>query len=443
MTTTRATSEQVLDRLLTLHPKRIDLILARMERLLGALGNPECALPPVIHIAGTNGKGSVLAYIKGMLQAGGARVHAYCSPHLVSFHERIELGGSPIAEDALTDVLEEVERINDGKTITFFEITTAAAFLAFSREPADALVLEVGLGGRLDATNVIDAPKVSVITPVSLDHQEFLGATLGQIAGEKAGILKKGCPAIIGPQEADAAVAIEARAHQVGAPLTLYGSDFMCHEEQGRFIYQDTDGLLDLPLPRLEGRHQIENAAVAIAAVKAFADPAPEVDALAAGLRTVTWPGRLQRLKLGPIVSSLGIEGALNANTADVWVDGGHNPAAAAAIAQAMADVDERLSRPLYLIAAMGVNKDPEAFFKPFQGLARRAVTVALPGEHQGVEPQDLAAAASKAGLGAATAANVTDAIGQVMSDVREGEVPRILITGSLYLVGEVLKENS
>jgi len=443
MTLTSAGSNRILARLLDLHPKRIDLTLGRLERLLAALGHPERQLPPVIHVAGTNGKGSVVAYLKGMLQAERLKVHAYTSPHLVLFRERIELSGSPISEDLLAETLAEVEEVNAGEPITFFEITTAAAFLAFSRQPADALLLEVGLGGKFDATNVIGTPKVSVVTSVSLDHQEFLGATLGQIAAEKAGILKKDCVAIVGPQEPDAEVTIDAQAIKVGAPLKLYGSDFMAHEEQGRFVYQDTDGLMDLPLPRLEGRHQLENAAIAIAAAKAFMESELTPEVIAAGLRTVNWPGRLQRLKEGPIVASVGVEGALNANVADVWIDGGHNPGAAAVVAQAMADLDERLSRPLYLVVAMGANKDAGRFFQQFQGLARRAIAVPMPAGEVGFEPQQLAATASEAGLGAGIASNIADAVGQIMGDVREGEVPRILITGSLYLVGDVLKENA
>jgi len=443
MTTKNAGSDEILERLLSLHPKRIDLTLGRMERLLAALGHPEQKLPPVIHVAGTNGKGSVTAYLKGMLQAEGLSVHAYTSPHLVAFRERIEIGGQPIADDALAALLEEVEDVNGGAPITFFEVTTAAAILAFSREPADALLLEVGLGGRLDATNVIDAPKVSVITPVSLDHQEFLGATLGQIAGEKAGILKRDCVAVIGPQQTDAELAIEARALEVGAPLKLYGSDFMAHEEQGRLVYQDTDGLMDLPLPRLEGRHQYENAAVAIAAAKEFFGTSLLPETIAAGLRTVNWPGRLQRLKEGPLVEALSAGGALDADTPDVWLDGGHNPAAAAVIAQAMADLDERVSRPLYLIMAMGSNKDADGYFKQFQGLARRVIAVPMPVDHQGFEPRLLAAAASEVGIAAGVAANAADAIAQALSDAGEDQSPRILITGSLYLVGEILKDNA
>jgi dihydrofolate synthase/folylpolyglutamate synthase len=411
-----------------------------MERLLKALGHPEARVPPVIHIAGTNGKGSVTAYLKGMLQAEGLRVHAYTSPHLVSFRERIELGGQPIAEAVLAELLEEVERVNAGEPITFFEITTAAAFLAFAREPADVLLLEVGLGGRLDATNVIDAPRVTVITPVSMDHQEFLGATLGQIASEKAGILKKDCVAVIGPQLPDAEAAIDAAARQVDAPLRLYGTDFIAHEEQGRLIYQDTDGLMDLPLPRLEGRHQFENAAVAIAAAKAFFGHALAPETVAAGLRTVNWPGRLQRLKEGPLVAAAGEP---EGEAPDIWVDGGHNPAAAAVIAQAMADLDERLSRPLYLVVAMGANKDASGFFSHFKGLARRVIAIPMPAGHEGHEPRALAAMASEAGMAAGVAANPADAIGQALADAGADEPPRILITGSLYLIGEILRDNA
>lgn len=440
MTTKSAGSDAILERLLALHPKRIDLTLGRMERLLAQLDHPERRVPPVIHIAGTNGKGSVTAYLKGMLQAEGLRVHAYTSPHLVSFRERIELGGAPIAETDLADLLEEVERVNDGEPITFFEITTAAAFLAFARDPADALLLEVGLGGRLDATNVVDAPKVTVITPVSIDHQEFLGTTLGQIAFEKAGILKTDCIAVIGPQQPDAEAVIDDQARKIGAPLKLYGSDFIAHEEQGRLIYQDTDGLMDLPLPRLEGRHQLENAATAIAAAKAFFGHALEPETIAAGLRTVNWPGRLQRLKEGPLVE--GMDGT-RPETADIWIDGGHNPGAAAVVAGAMADLDERVSRPLYLIVAMGANKDAAGFFKQFQGLARRVIAIPMPEGHEGHEPRALAALASDVGIAAGIAANAADGIAQALTDAGTDEPPRILITGSLYLIGDILKDNS
>ncbi len=442
MTVTRARTSEILDRLTALHPKKIDLSLERLELLLERLGAPHTKLPPVIHIAGTNGKGSVLAYLKAILQATGKRVHAYSSPHLVRFNERIELAGTPISDDALGELLDEVEEANAGAPITFFEITTAAAFLAFARQPADVLLLEVGLGGGLDATNVIDRPALSVITPIYLDHQDFLGSTLGQIAGEKAGILKSKVPAIIGPQSAEAQSVIEARSGKVGASLRLHGTDFIAHEEQGRFIYQDTDGLIDLPLPRLEGRHQIENAAMAIAAFKAFAGTSYEPEALAAGMRTVTWPGRLQRLKDGPLVDALGGDGPSDPNRPDLWVDGGHNPGAARVVAQAMADLDERLSRPLYVLAAMGKGKDAHGFFKPYVGLARRVFTVEMPGGHEGYSPQELAAEASGAGLAASTAANIADGIAQALADAG-GEAPRILITGSLYLVGEVLQDNT
>ncbi|MBD3666756.1 MAG: bifunctional folylpolyglutamate synthase/dihydrofolate synthase, partial [Kangiella sp.] len=263
---TAPTSDAILDRLTGLHPKLIDLTLDRTERLLAALGHPERSLPPVIHIAGTNGKGSVSAFLQAMFEAAGLRVHRYTSPHLVRFHERIVLDGQPIAEPALIDLLEECERVNGGANITYFEITTVAALLAFSRTPADVLLLEVGLGGRFDATNVIEAPAVSVITHIGLDHQQFLGDTIEEIAGEKAGILKRDVPAIIAPQEDAVVPRIEREAAQVHAPLFLGGQDWTAYEEHGRLVYQDTDGLLDLPLPALAGAPPIENAGASIAA---------------------------------------------------------------------------------------------------------------------------------------------------------------------------------
>ncbi|MBU6471765.1 MAG: bifunctional folylpolyglutamate synthase/dihydrofolate synthase, partial [Alphaproteobacteria bacterium] len=268
MSVAASRSGAILERLLSLHPKRIDLVLDRIQRLLAALGNPQDKLPPVIHVAGTNGKGSTCAFARAMLEAQGLRVHVYTSPHLVQFHERIRLAGEIISEGELAATLAECERVNDGTPITFFEITTAAAFLAFSRHPAEALVLEVGLGGKYDATNVIARPQVAVITPIGLDHAEFLGTELAGIAAEKAGIIKPGVPVIIGKQDDVPRDVVTRRADALSAPAYVFGQDFFVHPEHGRMVYQDTDGLLDLPLPRLEGAHQLENAATAIAALR-------------------------------------------------------------------------------------------------------------------------------------------------------------------------------
>jgi dihydrofolate synthase/folylpolyglutamate synthase len=430
-------SDEILERLLSLHPKRIDLVLDRILRLLAALGHPQKHLPPVLHVAGTNGKGSLCAFARAMLEAQGLRVHVYTSPHLVRFHERIRIAGRLIEEDELADTLEQCERANVGAPITFFEITTAAALVAFARHPADALVLEVGLGGRYDATNVIDLPRVTAIAPVGLDHQEFLGTNLGDIAAEKAGIIKRGVPVVVGPQEDVPRDVIARSADALGAPAFVFGQDFFAHQEQGRMIYQDEKGLLDLPLPRLVGRHQIDNAATAIAMLRAGgwgAEPAIET-----GLRTVEWPARMQRLSRGPLI-------ALAPKGAEVWLDGGHNPHGAAAVARTIADFEERAEKPLYVICGMLKTKDAKGFLSAFQGLARHAVTVAIPGEEASRGAGELYDFARTSGLDASPAEDVEDAMMQVSAWSRarpfEGP-PRILICGSLRLAGRVLAANS
>jgi dihydrofolate synthase / folylpolyglutamate synthase len=301
--------------MMTLHPKVIDLTLGRVERLLAALGNPERSIPPVIHVAGTNGKGSTQAMIRAGLEAGGDRVHAYTSPHLARFHERIRLAGELISEDLLTRLLDECVTANGGEEITFFEITTCAAFLAFSRVPADWTLLEVGLGGRLDATNMIDRPRLTIITPVSLDHQAFLGDTVGAIAGEKAGIIKRGVPVIVGPQTDEGLQVIEAQAARLGAPVLAHGQHWHVSEDRGRLVYQDESGLLDLPLPNLPGPHQIQNAGAAIAALRYLGR---DEAACEAAVTRAEWPARMQRLRHGPLVEL--------APKVELWLDGGHNP---------------------------------------------------------------------------------------------------------------------
>jgi dihydrofolate synthase/folylpolyglutamate synthase len=434
-----APSDAILERLLSLHPKRIDLVLDRVERLLAALGHPEAKMPPVIHVAGTNGKGSVCAYLRAMLEGSGYRVHVYTSPHLVHFHERIRIAGRLISEEELTATLEECEAANADAPITFFEITTAAAFLAFSRHEADALVLEVGLGGRYDATNVIGKPAAVCITPVAMDHQDFLGDTLAAIAFEKSGILKRGAPAIIGPQDDDAKSIIVRRADQLGVPVTIYGEDFHAFEERGRLVYQDREGLLDLPLPKLAGRHQIANAAIAIAALRCIGGRWEREQGIEWGLKNVEWPARLQRLTKGPLIEAA-------PKGAEVWLDGGHNPHGGAAVAQSMADLEERSPKPLYLICGMLRTKDAVGYFLPFRGLAKHVTTIAIPGEAASLGAGALYDAVRAAGLEATPADDLADAMMQVSawSRAREGEgAPRILISGSLYLAGKVLRENS
>ncbi|HEV2562938.1 MAG TPA: folylpolyglutamate synthase/dihydrofolate synthase family protein [Rhizomicrobium sp.] len=437
MSVAAASSDAILQRLLSLHPKRIDLVLDRIERLLAALGNPERRLPPIIHVAGTNGKGSTCAFSRAMLEAQGLKVHVYSSPHLVRFHERIRLAGILITEEELAACLDECERANEGASITFFEITTAAALLAFSRHPADALVLEVGLGGRLDATNVV-IPRVSVITPVGLDHQEFLGDELPGIAGEKAGIIKKGVPVIVGSQEDQARDVILRTAESLHAPALFFGQDFFAHNEHGRMVYQDGDVLLDLPMPRLPGPHQIENAATAIAALRHAGLGWGSEGAIEFGLRNAEWPARLQRLSRGPLID-------LAPKGAEIWLDGGHNPHAALAIARAMADFEERSPKPLYLICGMLKTKDAAGYFAPFRGLARHVTTVTIPGEEASRGAGELYDAARMSGLDASPADDLEDAMMQVAAWSRarpKDGPPRVLICGSLYLAGKVLAKN-
>jgi dihydrofolate synthase/folylpolyglutamate synthase len=438
MITERPSSSEILKRLLDLHPKRIDLVLGRIERLLARLGHPEQALPPVIHVAGTNGKGSTCAFARAMLEAQGFKVHVYSSPHLVHFHERIRVAGQLISEADLAAVLEECERANQGELITFFEITTAAAFLAFSRVAADALVLEVGLGGRYDATNVVVRPAMTVITPIGLDHAEFLGESIAGIAAEKAGIIKSGVPLAVGNQDDVPRDVIARTADALSAPLYVFGQDFFAHQEHGRMVYQDQRGLLDLPLPRLAGAHQIENAATAIAALR-HAGRGWGVDgAIETGLRSVEWPARLQRLVRGALV-------AIAPDGAEVWLDGGHNPHGAHAIARALADFEEKSPKPLYLICGMLRTKDATGFLVAFRGLVRHVVTVGIAGAEASMGAGELYDAARRAGLDASPADDLDDAMLQVSALARIGDgqsAPRILICGSLYLAGKVLEDN-
>jgi dihydrofolate synthase/folylpolyglutamate synthase len=429
----------ILERLLALHPKKIDLALDRIRRLLSVLGDPQDRLPPVIHVAGTNGKGSACAFSRAMLEAQGLKVHMHISPHLVRFHERIRLAGELISEEELCDTLIEVERVNDGAPITFFEITAAAMFLAFSRHPADAVVLEVGLGGTYDATNVVKQPAMTLIQPVGLDHLEFLGNDLRGIAREKAGILKKGSPLVVGPQSDAALEEILSRADRLGVSAFIFGQDFTARQEHGRMVYEDGDGLLDLPLPKLIGRHQIENAGVAIAGLRHARRGWGADDAVERGLSTVDWPARLQRLHHGPLIETA-------PKGSEVWLDGGHNPHCAAAVSNAIADLEDKSDRPLYLICGMLRTKDAAGFLGAFRGLARHVVTVAIPGEDASLGAGALYDAAREAGLDAAPGEDLEDAMLQISARAQmdRGEPPpRVLICGSLYLAGRVLAENN
>ena len=433
-------SAQLLAELKQLHPLLIDLSLGRVERLLAKLGDPHKRLPPCVHVAGTNGKGSVTAYLKAMLQAAGARVHVYTSPHLVRFHERIELAGADgkahgIGEEQLVDVLMRTQATNGNDDITQFEITTAAAFLAFAEHPADALLLEVGLGGRLDATNVIERPALCVITPISLDHSEKLGATLAKIAYEKAGILRAGVPAVVAQQEPEAEDVIRAEGMRRGAPLVIWGEQFDAYEQRGRLVVQSEVQLLDLPLPVLIGRHQIVNAGTAVAAAlelrARLAGIALDELAIETGLTTARWPARMQRLDHGPLPSLL-------KSGSELWLDGGHNPAAGRALAQTLADLEERSPKPVQLIVGMMGLKDSAGFLAPFRGLASHVVTVPIPGAHEAPHtPEALAETARNVGLEAEWTTDVESALKRC-EKLQPGPT-RILICGSLYLAGQVL----
>jgi dihydrofolate synthase/folylpolyglutamate synthase len=431
----RPRSDAVLDRLTRLHPKLIDLSLDRTERLLAAVGNPERALPPVVHVAGTNGKGSTVAFMRAIAEAAGLRVHVYTSPHLVRFHERIALHGKPIDEAALLAVLEECEAANAGAPVTFFEITTVAAFLAFSRTPADLLLLETGLGGRFDSTNVIARPAATAITPISIDHVQFLGDTLAKIAFEKAGILKPGAPCAVGPQRDDALAVIENRASEIGAPLSVFGRDWDARPAGSGMEFSCAAGTLALPLPALPGPHQIVNAGTAIEALRLWRPGAFGPEEVAAGLRAATWPARLQRLTRGPLVETLPAGW-------EVWVDGGHNPGAGVVLADAIRGW--RAAGPTVLVCAMQENKDVDGFLAPLASAADRLIAIPLPGTSPGHAPEEIAAAARRAGLAAETAAGPEVAVSEAVRSATASPMPagRVLFCGSLYLAGEILTDN-
>jgi dihydrofolate synthase / folylpolyglutamate synthase len=426
--------DAVLERLKRLHPKVIDLALDRVDRLLAALGHPEGRLPPVVHVAGTNGKGSTLAYLRAMVEAAGGRAHVYTSPHLVRFAERIRVAGQLIGEAELLALLEECEAANAGQPITFFEVTTAAALLAFARREAELCLLETGLGGRFDATNVVERPRLTILTPISLDHQAFLGDTLGQIAGEKAGILKAGVPCVCARQDAEALAVIDGQAARLGVPLLLEGRDWTVEPIAGGIAFAMGGRRLELPQPVLPGAHQMHNAALAVAAACALGGvvggrPLPEA-AIAEGLRRAQWPARLQRLTHGPLPGLLPAGGEL-------WLDGGHNPAAGLALA-AFIGAGWR-ERPLDLVVGMLNTKDSRGFLDPLGPLVRRLAAVTIPGEANALAADGVVAVAAAAGIAASPAASLTEAVSGLAAAEPTG---RVLICGSLYLAGVVLAEN-
>jgi dihydrofolate synthase/folylpolyglutamate synthase len=435
-----AENDRILQRLQQLHPRAIDLSLDRLARLLQALGDPHRRLPPVVHVAGTNGKGSTIAYMRAALEAGGYRVHVYTSPHLVRFNERIRLAGQIIDDDRLAAVLEACEAANAGQPITHFEITTAAAFLAFVQAPADILLLEVGLGGEFDATNLVDRPLLSAITTVSMDHQRFLGDDLASIAHAKAGILKPGVPAAIGRQAPAAMQVIARTAAARGAPLHRQDAEWsVAAGADGGLTYRSAAGEWRLPPPVLPGRHQYDNAGLALACLELCTGFPLRREHRAAGLRQAEWPARLQRLTAGPLAEALP-EGA------ELWLDGGHNPGAGEVVAATLADwrAGEAVPRPLHVIFAMMESKDADGFLGPFRPLAPQVYAVPFPAGHAALSAEQAAAAATRAGLAARVMPGPAAACAEIARAARRqpGPPPRVLICGSLYLVGEILKEN-
>ena len=422
-------TDAILKRLSGLHPKLIDLSLDRMLPLLDDLGRPQDHLPPTIHVAGTNAKGSTIAYLRAFLEAAGQKVHVYNSPHLVRFNERIRLAGKLVSTRRLNAVLERVEEVNAGRPITFFEVTTVAAFVLYAETKADYLLLETGMGGTYDTTNVVQHPLGVVITPIALDHQGFLGNTIGEIAGNKAGIFKRDAKVVIGLQQEEARDVLDRAARRLGLRPRWQGEDFHGQAQDGRLVYQDGDGLLDLPPPALLGAHQFDNAALAIAATREFGLPVDD-EALARGLRQVVWPARMMALH-GKLRDLLG-------PGAELWLDGGHNVHGARAVATAMAEMDRTRPAPLVLIMGMLNNRSAREFLEPFAAQATQVIGLAIPGEANTHPASQIAADAQALGIKASTAANISAALKQAAA------VPnaRVLICGSLYLAGDVLAKN-
>jgi len=424
----------LIDRLSAIHPKGFELSLDRIERLLAALGHPQRRIPPAFHVAGTNGKGSTCAFLRAILEAAGKTVHVHTSPHLVDWRERYRIGapggGRLVADAALEEAVARAAAANAGAHVTVHELLTAAMFLLFAEAPADYCVVEVGLGGRFDATNVIDAPLMSVIAPVSLDHVEHLGDTVEKIAFEKAGIVKRERPVTIGMQADAARETLRRIAGERGSPAWFAGEEFAVHPQAGRLVYQDEAGLLDLPAPRLAGPHQYQNAALAIAAVRHAAIPVAD-PAFETAMRSVAWPGRLEPLRLGRLR-------ALAPPGGEIWIDGGHNPDGARALALAVAELESRAPMPLVLVAGMLATKDSAAYFPFFKGLARTVLTVPVAMSEASRDAGALAAIARSAGIDAAPCRNLAEALRKAFA---AGPV-RVLICGSLYLIGEALAEN-
>ncbi len=430
---TATSLQRLLEDVHNLHPREIDLSLERLRGLLTKLGDPQLKLPPVFHVAGTNGKGSTVAFLRGCLEAAGKRVHVYTSPHLVRFNERIRLAGQLIDDATLETTLRDVAAINAGDPITVFEIITAAAFLAFARTPADACILEVGLGGRLDATNVVPHPAVCGIAQLGLDHQQFLGNTILDIASEKAGIAKRGAPLVLSRYPKTVTARIAEIAGLAGARLYLRGSDWDVTQYQGALHYKDAQGRVDAALPKLPGAHQIDNAGLAIAMLRHQGEIAVPDAALKAGIGWAHWPARLQRLGDGPLHKML-------PKNAELWLDGGHNPLAGRVLADAFRSVN-LAERPFYLIIGMLTTKDMEGFLKPFAGRATAVYGVPIKG-HDSFAPAAIKSAADAISLPGLFADDVRDALKTIARTSDTARPPIILICGSLYLAGQVLEQS-
>jgi dihydrofolate synthase/folylpolyglutamate synthase len=423
-----ATQDAQLERFLKLHPQAVDLSLGRMKRLCRRLDHPERRLPPVVHVAGTNGKGSTIAFLRAMAEAAGLRTHVYTSPHLVHFAERIRLVGRLISQEHLGDVLARVEAANAGEPVTFFEITTAAALLAFAETPADLCLLEVGMGGRLDATNVVEQPAISVITPVSLDHCEFLGDTVGEIAGEKAGIIRAGVPCVVAEQGSSALTVIDTVARRLGSKVLLEGRDFSLERDGDAVCFIDRGGVTKLPRPGLKGAHQLSNAALAAATARqlGIGDTA-----LAEGMQRVAWPARMQRLTTGPLADKARARGA------DLWLDGGHNPHAIAAVCRFLGELRSHDGRPLAVVLGVLAHKDAKGIFDALASLRPLRLVVTTFDAESAASPEALAVIAHTSGLDARTRTDVSSAVEAALEG--DGPAPHVLICGSLYLAGEVL----
>lgn len=423
--------------LLTRYPKGFDLSLVRIIRLLESLGNPHLKLPPVIHIAGTNGKGSAAANCRALLESAGYCVHVHTSPHLVHWNERFRLGakggGHFVDDNTLSRAIIDVTSANNHQPITVFEILTAVAFLLFAEHPADAVILEVGLGGRFDATNVISKPAVSLIMPIALDHIAMLGDTVEKIAFEKGGIIKNGAPLVIGKQDFEEANNVLIKlAQQKHAPFSIFGQDYQGYKDHGRMVFQNETGLIDLPLPNLKGDHQIANSAAAIEAVLHAGFRLSNAD-IANAMQTLSWPARMQRITRGALIDYL-------PKTMSVFLDGGHNPAGAQVISNELLHWKKKGVTSVVMIAGMINTKDATGYFEKFKGLVEKVYTVPVLSSDSGVPPEVLCEAARSAGL----EVQAMKSVGETLRFIAATDpTTTVLISGSLYLAGDFLKQNN